>query len=1389
MEKVAELMQARGNRSVAAALQLLERTVKNEPVSASDPDAIAVLADFKIFLKSQNAKIIQLSLHCLSQLIAAIGRKTSAHIPNLVPSVIDRLGDTKRPVRKEAEAVLCSFMKASESSKEVLSHFITPLVNCKSSLVRGGLLRVVIKAADKYPLDHRVVEDILHPAVEMLSDGNSEIREAASSCVSRMYARVGGPLRDMLNNMDIVGKNRIILKDIIASTRPPSGSGRKTPKRSHHNRSKTFSMRPQASARHYAGASVGSFAMSSDRVSEAKAKILGEAIEVEENRSVPTPPGATSVSVYTEKELNEEMGKIISTLSDVKNNDWNKRIKSLNRLAGLVMGGAHDMDSFPSNLLKLKGPMIEQLQDLRSSVVKQACLVLAYISSVVRDGMEPLMEFVIPVLAHLNCVTIQVISKSANTCMHTLLSHTKCSRRAVQKIFGMGAAKAPAVREKSLQYLTILLKPGPTDMSKKMSMVEQILKSRLQDASAPVRVAARRCYAALASRWPSRAEYIVADLDDKTKRLLEDATRKFSGVEAQPKPVRRFASTGNLHSSMSSKPKRGNGLRINLPRRAPIAEPSESTSNQKPDFNTWPRNGKPTPSGGHKKEGKKEATSPQIPFNKASRDSKGHIRSSTAPSHARRHGSDFTVAEKKSPRSKRVFGAAKRVQRTAKSLSDKEIASPRKESALGGGASRISRHEQVAAEREIEASQKISKAPRTTNSTTNQTPKNKLGSKKSSSIGTSSRHFDFKMPEKPAQILLKKATTSPGRSAALASKSTSERLRNVPEKDHVKRWVEYASQANDWAEKVRCFNGLADALSNAQGQQLQTRFAGELVKLFETRLSDPHQKVAVTTLSCLIPLARCLAGDILVPFLDRLLVRLLPRVYDNRPAIRKAGQEALNAIIDEVGAAIILPMVRVARSRSPQARSAAMDVLATILIPSYEAFFANQPNLKVVAVAATRCLRQARPGANPLKKPAIQLLTVLYKAHPAIFVAHVNGTPDKDKSIVIQALAKSAPNLEYQLRSGKTSVDKEKSTTGLAEKASPRRKREATVRSDAKAKIKAEKVTNQAGSERWATPRVKTEDACAPAEHSSSEALSGYSENERMDQSSLADIVQAEAKKSVMPRTYGGVTVDAVLKRLKGNDTNNKLEAVDMLAWLTRQKGSIWEGEQFDDIFLGLLEELECPDGGVVAVILTVINQVLTSPKFQSKFRDYVHLELLVLSLLECLRDDSRPLQPVLRLVEGAVAILSRTCAPVKTFSIFVSVIETEINTEDAGKKPTSSQRGVMIIRLSLKALASLMERMGSQAMLNKLDRMAPPLVKCLNHSTILVRKSVVQCFVAMHAVAGAEALAHLSTLTESQQRLIRIYVEKTTKAKGQPTKRKNERAPLSSKTTNGAVR
>eukprot|EP00954_Amorphochlora_amoebiformis_P008154 632733-Amorphochlora_amoeboformis.AAC.1 len=116
----------------------------------------------------------------------------------------------------------------------------------------------------------------------------------------------------------------------------------------------------------------------------------------------PPPPGVKPIKIYSERDLAAEMQKINETLECVKDVSWKARLTALDRLGGLVLGGAHELINFTPLFKRMKESLIKQLQSLRSKVVKHACKVLAYISSTLRNQFENLMEFLIPALANLN---------------------------------------------------------------------------------------------------------------------------------------------------------------------------------------------------------------------------------------------------------------------------------------------------------------------------------------------------------------------------------------------------------------------------------------------------------------------------------------------------------------------------------------------------------------------------------------------------------------------------------------------------------------------------------------------------------------------------------------------------------------------------------------------------------------------------------------------------------------------------------------------------------------------------------------------------------------------------------------------------------------------------
>jgi CLIP-associating protein 1/2 len=79
------------------------------------------------------------------------------------------------------------------------------------------------------------------------------------------------------------------------------------------------------------------------------------------------------IKVFSEKDLIKEIGKVMSTLQP--DNEWSVRIAAMQRVEGIVLGGAADYSAFPVLLKQLVTPLITQLLDRRSTVVKQVWLI------------------------------------------------------------------------------------------------------------------------------------------------------------------------------------------------------------------------------------------------------------------------------------------------------------------------------------------------------------------------------------------------------------------------------------------------------------------------------------------------------------------------------------------------------------------------------------------------------------------------------------------------------------------------------------------------------------------------------------------------------------------------------------------------------------------------------------------------------------------------------------------------------------------------------------------------------------------------------------------------------------------------------------------------------
>ncbi|VDM15797.1 unnamed protein product [Hydatigera taeniaeformis] len=86
----------------------------------------------------------------------------------------------------------------------------------------------------------------------------------------------------------------------------------------------------------------------------------------------------SSLPIYSARDLSEYMTKIKESLC-VTPEDWERRVNALKDLRNVVGSGGHQMDEFSALLRTLETPVLGCLQDLRSQVVREASVTVAYV--------------------------------------------------------------------------------------------------------------------------------------------------------------------------------------------------------------------------------------------------------------------------------------------------------------------------------------------------------------------------------------------------------------------------------------------------------------------------------------------------------------------------------------------------------------------------------------------------------------------------------------------------------------------------------------------------------------------------------------------------------------------------------------------------------------------------------------------------------------------------------------------------------------------------------------------------------------------------------------------------------------------------------------------------
>ncbi|KAK4773433.1 hypothetical protein SAY87_028452 [Trapa incisa] len=527
MEEALELARAKDTKERMAGVERLHQLLEASRKSLSASETTSLVDCCMDLLKDSNFRVSQGALQALASAAVLSGENLKLHFNALVPAVVERLGDPKQPVRDAARRLLLTLMEVS-SPTIIVERAGSYAWTHKSWRVREEFARTVTSATSLFASTELPLQRaILPPILQTLNDPNHSVREAAILCIEEMYTQAGPQFRDELQRHSL---SPSMVRDINARLE------RIEPKvHSSDGLNVSFpagEMRPMNI---------------NPKRSSPKAKIASREMSLFGAEHDITEKPIEPVKVYSEKELVREFEKIASTL--VPEKDWSIRIAAMQRVEGLVVGGAAEYPCFLGFLKQLIGPLNSQLSDRRSSIVKQACHLLCFLSKELLGDFEACAEMFIPVLFKLVVITVLVIAESADNCIKTMLLNCKVSRVLPRIADSAKHDRSSVLRTRCCEYALLILEnwPDAPEIQRSADLYEDLIRCCVADAMSEVRSTARMCYRMFSKTWPERSRRLFLSFDHAIQRIINEEDGGIHRRHASP-------SIRDRNSQISSKP-------------------------------------------------------------------------------------------------------------------------------------------------------------------------------------------------------------------------------------------------------------------------------------------------------------------------------------------------------------------------------------------------------------------------------------------------------------------------------------------------------------------------------------------------------------------------------------------------------------------------------------------------------------------------------------------------------------------------------------------------------------------------------------------------------------------------------------------------------------------
>ncbi|XP_041899761.1 CLIP-associating protein 2 isoform X37 [Corvus kubaryi] len=521
-----------------------------------------VIDELTAWVNSSNFKVSLLGLDVLGAFVDRLSGRFKPYIGTVLLPLIDRMGDAKDQVREQAQNLILKLMCEAAPPMYIWERLAVGFKH-KNYRSREGVCLCLVATLNIYGAQPLVLSKLVPHLCIAFGDSNSQVRDAAILAIVEVYRHVGEKVRIDLTKRGIPpGRLQTIFAKFDEIRNSDNMILSSVSDKSFDDEESVDGNRPSSAASAFkvpAPKKPGNPSNSARKPGSAGGpKVGGSSKEggagaVDEDDFIKAFTDVPTVQIYSSRELEETLNKIREILSDDKH-DWDQRTNALKKVRSLLVAGAAQYDGFFQHLRLLDGAFKLSAKDLRSQVVREACITVAHLSTVLGNKFDHGAEAIVPTLFNLVPNSAKVMATSGCAAIRFIIRHTHVPRL-IPLITSNCTSKSVAVRRRSFEFLDLLLQEWQThSLERHAAVLVETIKKGIHDADAEARVEARKAYLGLRNHFPSEAETLYNSLEPPYQRSLQTYLKNSGSIASLPQSDRSSSSSQeSLNRPLSSK--------------------------------------------------------------------------------------------------------------------------------------------------------------------------------------------------------------------------------------------------------------------------------------------------------------------------------------------------------------------------------------------------------------------------------------------------------------------------------------------------------------------------------------------------------------------------------------------------------------------------------------------------------------------------------------------------------------------------------------------------------------------------------------------------------------------------------------------------------------------